>query len=105
MDEAAFSFLTEDSAERDNGESYTKLLFFRELETLEFVFVTVVEARFCEGRFQVALSRFKKLAGSLGLEDDSRVARKFENEHKPPMEVLEEAIEFADLIASYDASP
>ncbi len=105
MDEAGFTFLSEDSAKRDSGETYTKLLFFRELEVAEFVFVTIVETRFCEDWFEVALSRLKKLATSLGPEDEHRIARKFENKHKPPMEVLEEVIEFADLIASYDAAP
>ncbi len=105
MDEAGFSFLSKGVGKRDSDESYTKVIFFRELETLECIFVTVVELRFCEGWSEVALSRFKKLVGSLGLENDNRIVRQFKNEDKPTVEVLEEAIEFADLIASYDATP
>ena len=105
MSEAGFKFLSEGIGKRDNGKSsYTKLLFFRELETLEFVYVTVVEAKFAEDWFEVRLSRLKKIIGSLGTEDDDTMARMFSYEHKHPMDILEEVIEFADLIASYDGS-
>lgn len=104
MSDAGFDFLSEGTGKRTSGQPYTKLLFFRELETLEFVYVTVVEARFSEDWFEVRLARLKKIIGSLGIEDDDKISRTFFYEHKHPMDIIEEVIEFADLIASYDGS-
>lgn len=104
MSKAGFRFLSSNEEKRESDGLLKKLLFFRELETLEFVFVTVVEVRQSKDHFEVALSRLKKLIGSLGVEDDARVSRTFSNSRKEPLDLLDEVIEFADLIASYDSS-
>lgn len=104
MSDAGFNFLSEGKDTRQDGTRYGKLLFFRELETLEFVYVTVVEVRIATEWFEVAISRLKKIIGSLGTEEDAKVGRTFQSDYKSNMDVLEEAIEFADLMASYDSS-
>lgn len=105
FNDAGFRFLSKGDGVRRDGEKYQKVLYFRELETLEFIYVTVCEFRYDdEGWFEIGFSRLRKITGSLGVEPDGKVSRVFEGGYKRPGNVVEEVVEFADLIASYDSS-